>query len=245
MRTLIVPCAGKSTRFPNMKPKWMLYYPDNKMMLEKAVEGLDTNEYDRIIFTVVREHVEKYAAKDVIEEIFSQRLGEKMQICVLEDFTSCQAETVYLTLKQCNVEGCFEVKDSDNYICIGKRNNPEFVAGVNVSTFPKEINRLAAKSFLVLNEQNIITDIVEKRIRSEYISVGLYGFKDVRTFSDAYMHLRDVSESNYEIYLSHIISYLIGTQASVYSYEEAIEYEDWGTLTDWNNTLCEKKTYSG
>ena len=24
MNTLIIPCAGKSNRFPNMKPKWLL-----------------------------------------------------------------------------------------------------------------------------------------------------------------------------------------------------------------------------
>ena len=50
--------------------------------------------------------------------------------------------------------------------------------GVNISTFPKEIGRLSAKGFLVLNRHNIITDIIEKQIKSEYISVGLYGFSD-------------------------------------------------------------------
>ena len=48
MATLIVPCAGKSTRFPNMKPKWMLTHPDGKLMIEKALEGMPLKKFDRI-----------------------------------------------------------------------------------------------------------------------------------------------------------------------------------------------------
>jgi len=28
MSTLIVPCGGKSSRYPGMKPKWLLTHPD-------------------------------------------------------------------------------------------------------------------------------------------------------------------------------------------------------------------------
>ena len=35
MKTLIVPCAGRSSRFPNMKPKYLLTHPDTPT-LERA-----------------------------------------------------------------------------------------------------------------------------------------------------------------------------------------------------------------
>lgn len=242
MKTLIVPCAGGSSRFPNMRPKWMLYYPDGKLMVEKALEGLDLKEYDQVIFTIVRDHVEKFQAAQILEDIFHFSVSKVFKLCILEDFTSCQAETVYLTLLYNNVTGSFVVKDSDNYICVSMKNKLDCVAGINIETCGKEIARLSAKSFLILNNQGIITDIIEKQIKSEYISVGMYGFRDVELFKDAYLHLKDVSDKKYEIYLSHIIAYLIGTKKSVYTYLEATDYEDWGTLEDWNIVLRKKRT---
>ena len=60
MNTLILPCAGRSSRFPNVRPKWMLYYPDKTMMVEKAVSGLNLNNFDRVIITIVKDHAVKY-----------------------------------------------------------------------------------------------------------------------------------------------------------------------------------------
>ena len=60
MKTLIIPCAGKSSRFPNMKPKWMLTHPDGKLMIEKAIDGINTNLFNQIIITILQEHIEKY-----------------------------------------------------------------------------------------------------------------------------------------------------------------------------------------
>ena len=36
--SLIIPCAGSSSRFPNMKPKWMLTTPKNVTLLRKKLE---------------------------------------------------------------------------------------------------------------------------------------------------------------------------------------------------------------
>ena len=77
--------------------------------------------------------------------------------------------TVYLTLLNCNVQGSFSVKDSDNYIACDLSNKIDYVVGINITEFPKEVRRLAAKSFLVMNEQGIIVDIIEKKIVSENI----------------------------------------------------------------------------
>ncbi len=243
MSTLIIPCAGKSSRFPGMKPKWMLRYPDGKIMVEKAVEGLDTDAYERIIVTIVKEHAEKYNADIILNKIFKEKIGKKFQLCILDEFTTCQAETILKTLDIMNVQGAFAVKDSDNYIKVDVNNNNSFVVGLNINRFTREIARLNQKSFLIVNEQGIITDIIEKRIKSECVCVGMYGFESGELFHDAYNHLRDVSSDRYEIYLSHIISYIIGMKKEVYQCVYAEDYEDWGTIKDWNIVLDEKQTY--
>ena len=44
MATLIIPCAGKSSRYPGIKPKWLFTHPDGKLMLEKSVAPFLNNK---------------------------------------------------------------------------------------------------------------------------------------------------------------------------------------------------------
>lgn len=242
MRTLILPCAGKSTRFPNMKPKWMLTHPDGKIMIEKSMEGMPLSMFDRIIIAIVKEHSDKYEAKLILDQVFDLKNNKKIEVLELDDFTSSQSETVYRTLMEKNVVGSFVVKDSDNMVKSGKYENSEFVVGLDINKFEKEIYRLKSKSFLVTNNQNIIVDIIEKQIRSEKICLGVYGFDNPQKFIEAYQFLLSNSEGK-EMYLSHIISYLIGTKKSVYNYIEADDFEDWGTLQDWGVTQNRHSAY--
>ncbi len=236
MKTLIVPCAGKSSRFPGMKPKYLLTYPDGKLMVEKAIEGIELRDFDRIIITIVKEHEEMYDARIILEQIFGNQ--SKFEIVVLDSFTSSQSETIALTLDKAKVEGEFWVKDSDNYVKapIGEANA---IVGLNIGTYDHEINRLGTKSFLIVNEQKNIVDIIEKKITSQYICIGVYGFEDTSVFMDAYMKLSKEKNGMGEIYISHVVSYLIGRKICVFKYIEANEYEDWGTVEDWK--IVQKK----
>ena len=48
MSTLIIPCAGRSSRYPNLRPKWLLTHPDGDLMLEKVVDALTINGLDLV-----------------------------------------------------------------------------------------------------------------------------------------------------------------------------------------------------
>ena len=94
MYTLIIPCAGNSSRYPNMRPKWMLTHPEGKLMVEKAIHGLSSNAFERTIITILREHVEKYESDIWLKQIF----GDKVEICILENPTNSESETIYQTI---------------------------------------------------------------------------------------------------------------------------------------------------
>lgn len=230
MKTLIIPCAGKSSRFPNMKPKYLLTYPDGKLMVEKSMEGMDLAAFDRVIITIVKEHEIQYEAETILKQIYGEM--DKFEILVLDEFTSCQSETVALTLKLADVKGEFWVKDSDNFVKVALH-EPNAIVGLNIETYKEEINRLGSKSFLIINEQKNIIDIIEKKIKSRYICIGVYGFEDADLFLKVFNILKQENGGFDEIYLSHIVSYMIGTKLSVFKYIEAEDYEDWGTLEDW------------
>lgn len=244
MRTLIIPCAGRSSRFPNTKPKFLLTHPDGKLMVKKAISGLDWNIFDRIVITIVKEHDERYEAGLILNQVFNVKQGSKFEIVVLDDFTSCQAETVAKTIEKAQIDGEIVIKDSDNFVAIDalKLCN-DAVVGINIETFREEISRLNAKSFMLVNEQDIITDIIEKRIKSQYICIGIYCFRNTKIFLEAYNMLKANNLNSREIYISHVVSYLIGIKKSVFRYLQADDYEDWGTIKDWVQVQKRLKTY--
>ena len=61
MVSLLVPMAGKSTRFPNTRPKWMLSHPgSNRFMGIESITGLNLDFFEKIYFICLKEHEDQY-----------------------------------------------------------------------------------------------------------------------------------------------------------------------------------------
>src|SRR5688572_27302585 len=105
---VIVPCCGRSSRFPNLAPKWMLLDADGRPMICRAVEGIRCDVADLVI-SILREHEEKYDVAAGLAAAF----GAPVRVCVLERQTRSQSETVAETLRQMHLNEPFLVKDSD------------------------------------------------------------------------------------------------------------------------------------
>ena len=60
MRTLLVPMAGRSSRFPDLRPKWQLTHPmTNRFMVTEAILGLNLDCFDNIYFICLQEQEDK------------------------------------------------------------------------------------------------------------------------------------------------------------------------------------------
>ena len=225
---LIIPAAGKSSRFPNMRPKWLLTQPDGKLMVISAIKGLELEKFSKIHLIVLREHLEKYKCESGIKKAFEEEgLGEKLNLVVLDSPTLSQPETVYSALKSEKISGPFFIKDSDNYF------QAPIVDQNSVCTFNlRDMDSVnpGNKSYVSKNEKGFVTNIVEKQIISSEFCCGGYTFKDPKDFISAYESLKD-SEN---LYLSHLIFYLI-LEGRVFVTTSAKNYLDWGTLKDWNS----------
>ena len=79
MHNLIVPMAGKSSRFPGLRPKWMLTHPkSNRFMVTEAISGLNLDLFDKIFFVCLKSHQEKYSfKKGFLEDIKSLSIQNK------------------------------------------------------------------------------------------------------------------------------------------------------------------------
>ena len=90
------------------------------------------------------------------------------------------ADTVAEMIRRASVTGAFAVKDAEVFDAASLPSG-SFVALSDVR-FALHITNVSAKSFAVINENNLIVEMVEKSLISNYVSVGLYGFESAETY---------------------------------------------------------------
>ncbi len=224
---LIVPMAGSSSRFPNMKPKWMLTHPNGKFMVLEAISGLNLEDFERIVFVCLMEHEVTFSfTKGFREELDGSLIAGKYEIVYLDKPTAHQSETVLQAIKRLDIKGPIFVKDSDNYFQAEYQgDNSVCYSDLNLSGLIRPRN----KSYIELDEQGYISNIIEKNVISSQFCVGGYGFAE----ADDFIHYLSEIKSNQEIYLSNVIFQMILGDKKFHA--QLIEnYKDWGTLEDWD-----------
>jgi hypothetical protein len=222
---LIIPIAGRSSRFPGTRPKWMLNHPNGNLMVAEAISGLDLSVFENINFICLKEHYEMYNISGMLERQFSKMgLAGKVRISIIEKSDS-QPETVYRGVKDLKIKGPIFIKDSDNYFEVipGRGNS------VGCAFIPETpCSRVDNKSFLMMDETGVVKNIVEKRVISEYFCTGAYTFSSAAEFCQYYEKLSDMDN----LYISHIIYQMI-LDGHVFKGQKVSSYLDWGTLDDW------------
>lgn len=240
MSTLIVPCANN--KIIEGEPLCIKFHPSGRLFIEQAMQGLDLNEFDKIIIAISKEENEKYNIKHKIEYNFND--VEKLEIFIVEHSTEGPADTVYDVINEKKIEGELVVKDSTSYVEVSPHcYHKNFIVGLNVSSWKEDINDLRRKSFIQINEQSQILDIIEKKLISDKISVGVYGFKDCNEYIRAYRRLKDDNYPIKSLYVSHIISYLIGFYGDVFHYFSTDLYEDWSSEKSWMDVQRKMANY--
>ena len=147
MSTLIVPCLGR--RIVNELPQYLHRHPQGKLLIEHSIEGIFSKEYEKILIVLLKEDIEKYHADTLIKEELKKY---PVEIIILKNMTSGPAETVYMAIQKANITGPVVVKDVDNYLKIADVPQGNFVAGLDLNTWERDIHNLRNKSFLILNE---------------------------------------------------------------------------------------------
>lgn len=231
MKTLIIPCGKRN--LINGIPMYLNRHPKGMLLFERCMSGIHPEKFDRIIAVLLQEDIDRYFADQVLLTEFSHRYP--FEVVALPAPTSGPADTVCHAISVANVVGSVVVKDVDNYVQIPEKFSlhSNFIAGLDLIQWNRDIHNLRSKSFLLLNEQGNILDIIEKQFKSDVICLGLYGFHSAEDFVYAYKKLNDPSYPISNLYLSHIISYLIGYSKKVFRYVPAAEFENWGDNWHW------------
>jgi len=203
----------------------MLTHPDGSLMVKKALEGLNVKTKD-VVIAILREHEEKYDISRGLRE----DIGEDINIVILEDSVKSQAGDVCQTLKKLDLKESFLVRDSDNMFVVPQVNEDfNYVCFSDIQEY-ENINP-GNKSYIKMNDQGAIIEIVEKNVVSRFFNVGGYFFKSPEKFIASYEKLKE--RNNSELYVSHIIEDLIVNESEVFFGKEINSYIDFGTADEW------------
>jgi dTDP-glucose pyrophosphorylase len=227
---IIVPCAGLSSRFPNSLPKYLLSCYDGKMVLENVLADY-LGKY-KIYVTILKEHEEKF---NIIRRL-KYKFGDKITIVTLENRTKGAAETVYRTIKLLNFKDDtpFIVRDCDSFFKYDIKETGNYVYCEHINNG----DNLLGKSYIETNNQNIVTNIIEKKIISEYFCVGGYQFNSVGEYKQQF---ESTSSTNGELYISEIIGNMINN-GEAFVKLQVKNYIDVGTIKEFRK-YNDKPTY--
>ena len=220
---IIIPCAGKSSRYPLDIPKFLRFIPNGKMLVENVMDQYYKKEDIHVI--ILKEHSDKFNAENKIKDCFNDH--SKIYIHKLDKITSGPAETVYKIAKDLNEP--ILIRDCDSFFNAKLRKDNHVVVA-DLRDF-KEVRNVGSKSFVKLNNQSLVIDIFEKNIVSNFFCCGGYGFNSSRDFCNSYEGIKNKNQEE-EIFISHVIKKMLFSE--VFDIENAKEYEDLGTFEDYN-----------
>ena len=230
MKSLIVPVAGQSSRYPGMRPKWLLTMPDGSLMIEKSVSKIDITNFDNVIIVALKEHINNFTDEKILRDILKKSISKKVKLLLLNKPTSCQAQTVLKAIEILNLKGGIVIKDSDNIFSqnISKKNINQ-ISVIN----SKKIDLIDAKSksYISFDRLGKVINIVEKKVISDYFCCGAYEFK---YSSEFIKYAKKCLKLSKNVYISDVIYSMILDNHSFF-YKEANNYIDWGTLREFKN----------
>lgn len=227
MTTLIIPAAGRSTRYGLSRPKFLLQHPKGKTMIAAGVEGLSKANFTRAVVVSLAEYFEDIDPVSISSEI-SQTMNCDVSMHLLDTPTASMVDTINEGIEFLGDDQPIVIKDTDNQVIPGdfSQFGQNFIVYADLQIFRNVV--AANKSFIEKDSYDFLTNIVEKRIVGSAINTGLVGFERASDFLRASMNIASAGEK----YVSDVIRFLLD-RSQVFSAVSAEEYLDWGTLTEW------------
>ncbi len=198
--TLVLPCAGPIDLAAPRRPNWLLTAPSGALMVQQAAASVPADHVGDIVIAFLREVEDRYHCTEAIKRAFDGRA----RCIVLEERTGGPADTVRQVIDRAGIAGPMCIKDGDSFFHVGALPDSAFLAVADIRQ-RKRLSFPGRKSYVRLNEQGMVSDVVEKSIVSHLVSCGLYGFLDPKDFTDAFDRLaRQVGHRR--LFVSHVLA---------------------------------------
>jgi len=220
--TIVIPMAGLSSRFTQAGftlPKYMLYLK-NYSMFYLSMAGFRAF-FDVFEFLFITRGI--YDSKRFIESECALLGIKKFKIVELDSVTSGQAETVDLGLTRAQVDKEEELLIHNIDTFKKSYSLPEKISEMDgyLEVFRGEGDNWSYARTVNMESSRVI-ETAEKKQISNYCSTGLYYFREVALFQDAYRRVDNKLTA--ETYVAPIYNHLINQEYAIHI--DVIDRED-------------------
>lgn len=220
-KILIIPAAAYKETNEQLIPEIFKINDFGKMNIINNMIDLPLNDFDNIYIVVNQRIDEIYNVKNMLEiQLKNEEFGDKTHIIVIKN-TRNVVDTVLQTIAQIpyNKFGVF-IKDADASFDITELNNENTVYTYKLEDVT-EINP-SSKSYVSTTSDDVVLNIIEKRVISSEFCVGGYYFNDIKKFVDLCERVREYDK----LYLSNVIYYDILRNGEIYRTEQVIKFSE-------------------
>jgi NDP-sugar pyrophosphorylase family protein len=230
---IIIPMAGKGKAFNDAGytfPKPLIDIND-KPMIQIVVENL--NLIGDYIFLVQKEQHDKFSMKELLN-LFQPNC----KIITIDHNTQGAAKTVLLAKDLINNDEELIIANADQWVNWNPQHFLSFLRSKNadggivtfISTHPRW-------SFVKIGEDNLVTEVAEKKPISNIATAGIYYFKKGRYFVEGVEEMiRKNIHINNEFYIVPSFNEIIKQHSKIYSYPVA-EMKGLGTPEELNQFI--------
>jgi dTDP-glucose pyrophosphorylase len=211
---IVVPMAGRGSRFTDAgyeQPKPLIDVL-GKPMIQRVVENLTPIREHRFVFIGQREHLERYRVGQLLTTI-----APTATVVALDAVTEGAACTV-LTARD-HLEGelplmianCDQWLDTDIDAYLMAADSPD-TDGL-IMTMPADHPKW---SYVGLDDQGLVSIVVEKQVISPHATVGVYNFARAAAFTSGADRMISADKRvNGEFYVAPVYNELIGDGALI------------------------------
>lgn len=220
-KILIIPAAAYAEINEQFIPEIFKINDTGRMNIVSNMIDLPLSDFDKIYIVVNQRIDEIYNIKNMLNvQLKNEEFGDKTCIVVVKN-TRNVVDTVLQTVAQIPYSkfGVF-IKDADASFNITELNNENTVYTYKLEDV-KEINP-SSKSYVSTTSDDVVLNIIEKRVISSEFCVGGYYFNDIKKFIDL---CECVSEYD-KLYLSNVIYYDILRNGEIYRTEQVIRFSE-------------------
>lgn len=220
-KILIIPAAAYTEINEQFIPEIFKINDTGRMNIISNMIDLPLSDFDKIYIVVNQRIDEIYNIENMLNvQLKNEEFGDKTCIVVVKN-TRNVVDTVLQTVEQIPYSkfGVF-IKDADASFNITELNNENTVYTYKLEDV-KEINP-SSKSYVSTTSDDVVLNIIEKRVISSEFCVGGYYFNDIKKFIDL---CECVSEYN-KLYLSNVIYYDILRNGEIYRTEQVIRFSE-------------------
>lgn len=216
MINIVVPMAGRGSRFANagyVLPKPLIQI-HGQPMIRYVINNLRPNQPHRFIFLCLQEHIEKYQVDKLLKN-----WEPSCEVVAVDQVTEGAACTVLLAKNLINSNEGLMIANSDQWVDVDINAYLETIEAQQLVGLIMTMWANDPKwSFIRINQQHRVIEVVEKQVISNEATVGIYNFVRGADFVSAAekMIAKDL-RVNGEFYVAPVYNELIA-RGQVFGY---------------------------